>query len=115
ACPTCLPFFVPAEDGIRAFHVTGVQTCALPIFERQRSLVREGIGFGLLHHDVERGGAHPSLHRGGGRAGSGERGGEQDQTAEDRSEERRVGTEWSGRGAAAGQDATAAVVRTGAD
>src|SRR5690606_40639734 len=23
--------FFPAEDGIRAFHVTGVQTCALPI------------------------------------------------------------------------------------
>src|SRR5690606_40591780 len=23
--------FLPAEDGIRAFHVTGVQTCALPI------------------------------------------------------------------------------------
>src|SRR5690606_40830240 len=24
-----------AEDGIRAFHVTGVQTCALPIFFRR--------------------------------------------------------------------------------
>src|SRR5690606_39698647 len=24
-----------AEDGIRDFHVTGVQTCALPIFEPQ--------------------------------------------------------------------------------
>src|SRR5690606_40355340 len=24
-------FFFLAEDGIRAFHVTGVQTCALPI------------------------------------------------------------------------------------
>src|SRR5690606_40498421 len=24
-------FFVHAEDGIRGFHVTGVQTCALPI------------------------------------------------------------------------------------
>src|SRR6266511_4791906 len=24
-------FFFPAEDGIRGFHVTGVQTCALPI------------------------------------------------------------------------------------
>src|SRR5690606_40674817 len=23
--------FIQAEDGIRAFHVTGVQTCALPI------------------------------------------------------------------------------------
>src|SRR5690625_7593204 len=26
-------FFFQAEDGIRAGHVTGVQTCALPIFE----------------------------------------------------------------------------------
>src|SRR5690606_7723007 len=25
------PCFVQAEDGIRRFHVTGVQTCALPI------------------------------------------------------------------------------------
>src|SRR5690606_40606676 len=26
-------FFVQAKDGIRDFHVTGVQTCALPICE----------------------------------------------------------------------------------
>src|SRR5690606_40206655 len=26
-----LVFFIQAEDGIRYFHVTGVQTCALPI------------------------------------------------------------------------------------
>src|SRR5690606_12844628 len=32
-------FFFQAEDGIRDFHVTGVQTCALPILER----VGEGI------------------------------------------------------------------------
>src|SRR5690606_40001587 len=25
-------FFFQSEDGIRDFHVTGVQTCALPIF-----------------------------------------------------------------------------------
>src|SRR5690606_25294917 len=38
-------FFFQAEDGIRAFHVTGVQTCALPIFaliERRRSYVNLG-------------------------------------------------------------------------
>src|SRR5690606_40273470 len=29
-----LSFFFQAEDGIRAFHVTGVQTCALPIWRR---------------------------------------------------------------------------------
>src|SRR5690606_39625498 len=29
-------FFCQAEDGIRDFHVTGVQTCALPIFQAER-------------------------------------------------------------------------------
>src|SRR2546426_7695032 len=29
-------FFFQAEDGIRDYKVTGVQTCALPISERQR-------------------------------------------------------------------------------
>src|SRR5690606_40097426 len=29
-------FFFQAEDGIRDFHVTGVQTCALPIWRRPR-------------------------------------------------------------------------------
>src|SRR5690606_34756633 len=28
----CVFFFFQAEDGIRDFHVTGVQTCALPIW-----------------------------------------------------------------------------------
>src|SRR5690606_40192071 len=37
------------EDGIRDFHVTGVQTCALPIYQRllikaQRALKECGIG-----------------------------------------------------------------------
>src|SRR5207302_2921830 len=29
-------FFFQAEDGIRDFHVTGVQTCALPIWPPRR-------------------------------------------------------------------------------
>src|SRR5690606_41125042 len=29
-------FFFQAEDGIRDFHVTGVQTCALPISEQRQ-------------------------------------------------------------------------------
>src|SRR5690606_39668353 len=33
-------FFILAEDGIRAFHVTGVQTCALPIWNRPRLIVK---------------------------------------------------------------------------
>src|SRR6266700_6068776 len=32
-------FFFQAEDGIRDFHVTGVQTCALPIFVAQMPVV----------------------------------------------------------------------------
>src|SRR5690606_41135660 len=36
-------FFFQAEDGIRDFHVTGVQTCALPIYRRYgRSASRRG-------------------------------------------------------------------------
>src|SRR5690606_1020839 len=31
-------FFFQAEDGIRDFHVTGVQTCALPIFRRSGAI-----------------------------------------------------------------------------
>src|SRR5690606_41143120 len=32
-------FFFQAEDGIRDFHVTGVQTCALPICLADKSLI----------------------------------------------------------------------------
>src|SRR5436309_5004187 len=43
-----LPFFFQAEDGIRDFHVTGVQTCALPISggavrARPRHAVPDGV------------------------------------------------------------------------
>src|SRR5690606_33433567 len=41
-------FFFQAEDGIRDFHVTGVQTCALPIFgQRIRAIVRRIRRFAL--------------------------------------------------------------------
>src|SRR5690606_39596096 len=35
-------FFFQAEDGIRDFHVTGVQTCALPIFRPCRAMIDKG-------------------------------------------------------------------------
>src|SRR5690606_17688025 len=38
-------FFFQAEDGIRDFHVTGVQTCALPIWLAL-------VGLWLLRHDI---------------------------------------------------------------
>src|SRR5256886_10082702 len=37
SCP-CLFFFFQAEDGIRDLTVTGVQTCALPIFRLTSSI-----------------------------------------------------------------------------
>src|SRR5690606_6915870 len=37
-------FFFQAEDGIRDFHVTGVQTCALPISYNKSSGMDEGGG-----------------------------------------------------------------------
>src|SRR5690606_40531063 len=71
--PTCcwllfffiFSFFFLAEDGIRDFHVTGVQTCALPIcLERQRG---GGVGGhrAVDRHDNDVAGAHvlPSLER----------------------------------------------------
>src|SRR5690606_40404676 len=35
--PSPSDFFFQAEDGIRYFHVTGVQTCALPIYRQQEA------------------------------------------------------------------------------
>src|SRR5436309_7984971 len=54
-------FFFQAEDGIRDFHVTGVQTCALPISRpipsfnplspsRQQALVRGWLTATVLGH-----------------------------------------------------------------
>src|SRR5207302_2464537 len=36
-------FFFQAEDGIRDFHVTGVQTCALPISVLKKYLLESAI------------------------------------------------------------------------
>src|SRR5690606_39779340 len=56
-------FFFQAEDGIRAFHVTGVQTCALPISYLRRSVIErtlrglkeEGVAFrGVLYFGLMR-------------------------------------------------------------
>src|SRR5437870_9751673 len=54
-------FFFQAEDGIRAGHVTGVQTCALPIFGHERATVDENAGESgyvvshrIQHEDITR-------------------------------------------------------------
>src|SRR5690606_41209976 len=88
-------FFFQAEDGIRDFHVTGVQTYALPICLRARRRVHELLRLVLRPAAVEpadvgrtdrRAGigrlVQRDLHR---RLGL--------ERAADRSEERRVGTE----------------------
>src|SRR5690606_40820903 len=87
-------FFFQAEDGIRDFHVTGVQTCALPISgagvwhlggggaDAQR-VSRQGAGDELA--DIPHGGA--GNYRGGGLLPV--------LCAAGRSEERRVGEEYS--------------------
>src|SRR5690625_7215510 len=67
-------FFFQAEDGIRDGHVTGVQTCALPI-----------CGLALQPHAYS-----PPLA---------EHAGAYDQRGKPRSEERRVGKECRSRGA----------------
>src|SRR5207253_7456411 len=49
----CSVFFFQAEDGIRDGHVTGVQTCALPIFPgrlRRRSANPSVPGSYDVHH-----------------------------------------------------------------
>src|SRR5690606_39551326 len=43
-CTVSHGFFFQAEDGIRDFHVTGVQTCALPIFSPAFGMIGTVIG-----------------------------------------------------------------------
>src|SRR5690606_40815386 len=51
-------FFFQAEDGIRDFHVTGVQTCALPISEGRTGAARRlQAGARTPPHHGRRGGA----------------------------------------------------------
>src|SRR5207253_7997480 len=93
-------FFFQAEDGIRDGHVTGVQTCALPILElRLRALLAppgpRAISRQQQHHGAERcegGGIVQELVDDTGLWRGGLLGGRL------RSEERRVGKGWGGRG-----------------
>src|SRR5690348_18486883 len=80
-------FFFQAEDGIRDGRVTGVQTCALPIYPGDQhgdGLAEHGrLGLDAAHAPAQH--AQAVLH-GGVRVG-----------AHARSEERRVGKEWRSR------------------
>src|SRR5690606_40092496 len=88
-------FFFQAEDGIRDFHVTGVQTCALPIWRRRPA----GRAPAACRRSAGPRGARraPRRARAPARPRPPSRG-------SPRSEERRVGKEWSSRWAAEPQD-----------
>src|SRR5207302_6316656 len=76
-------FFFQAEDGIRDFHVTGVQTCALPIWPPLTVLVLRNPGLNVSQdkHSQRWPSSHaPRMAVSGTRTSS-------------RSEERRVGKE----------------------
>src|SRR5256885_2661723 len=47
-------FFFQAEDGIRDYKVTGVQTCALPIFARARNSCRARAASALIRASSNR-------------------------------------------------------------
>src|SRR5437879_12962370 len=85
-------FFFQAEDGIRDTSVTGVQTCALPIYRHRRLLTAgprrlPGLGRACRLRNA-RGGGGVRDRWGPGGSGDG---------AWHRSEERRVGKEWRSR------------------
>src|SRR5439155_2634233 len=52
--PQVVAFFFQAEDGIRAGHVTGVQTCALPIFNHRLQVLvgHRGVHGELVHYST---------------------------------------------------------------
>src|SRR5260370_18993803 len=85
-------FFFQAEDGIRDSSVTGVQTCALPIWDLARLRVHQNhgdrshperlAGFGAGENDI----FHPGTAQGAGGLFA-------QNPADGRSEERRVGKE----------------------
>src|SRR5438093_9555561 len=88
-------FFFQAEDGIRDWSVTGVQTCALPILMPAKSLKQIGprgmeqvVALQIQRiHQRKRGSGPLQLTDGNGAV-----------ERHDRSEERRVGKEWRSRG-----------------
>src|SRR5690606_40519688 len=91
-------FFFQAEDGIRDFHVTGVQTCALPIYTAiiELDALADTVRAAAKNHDlvaVRSIGLALFLI---GRVHVGGIGGELGGAS--RSEERRVGKEWRCRG-----------------
>src|SRR5690606_40386728 len=97
-------FFFQAEDGIRDFHVTGVQTCALPIWEKsergKEGNIASRMPRGVIGIDVDATRGKPGADTFRELIA---RYGELpthpvSSAADGRSEERRVGKGWTGRG-----------------
>src|SRR5690606_39671159 len=90
-------FFFQAEDGIRDFHVTGVQTCALPIYRAPalRALaarrVHRARPLGPALGRAGQGRTGPVAHRARPRPGAARSGLGPARSGAARSEERRVG------------------------
>src|SRR3712207_7752365 len=93
----CFFFFFQAEDGIRDIGVTGVQTCALPIFMGSgiaEVAARAGFGVRVVEPDEE--GLERARRAIGRSVARGVAAGKLDE--EERSEERRGGEEGRSRG-----------------
>src|SRR5690606_39589319 len=52
--PAMAVFFYQAEDGIRDFHVTGVQSCALPIYIAEATATVVALADRRARHDPVR-------------------------------------------------------------
>src|SRR5690606_39722309 len=97
-------FFFHAEDGIRNFHVTGVQTCALPILAPTTTvdLSKPSYRFGLASIEVssQQDALDVKVTTDRSQYAIREQAKVDIQVLKSRSEERRVGKEWrSGAGA----------------
>src|SRR5207249_7338035 len=98
-------------DGIRDRNVTGVRTCALPILRPLTAIALASVAFACSSadhagYDDPGAGAAPESNGSGGAPGGGNGPGSPSfagldggaDSGVDRSEERRVGREWGGRG-----------------
>src|SRR5256885_13288166 len=88
-------FIFQAEDGIRDYKVTGVQTCALPIFSEAREVLEEPLRAdkGIDQHGVFPDDHSLLIHPGAFHRGHGCGAAIDFRKQSDRSEERRVGKE----------------------
>src|SRR5688572_32791963 len=105
-CVVCFFFFFQAEDGIRDLTVTGVQTCALPIWLRRQCTALSRSPPAAGRRGARQGGALPAQPR---RVPPRDRCRDRGRPHR-RSEERRVGKEYRSRRLADAQKKRARIV-----